>query len=302
MAKRKKLGAELKQRFRDKGYSMSAVARELDLYVNSLRSWLRRNRFPEAELKQLTAFAGLPEDLEALERKYLFELAGQKKTVSREIALLLEEESVTLGEAVAAIENEFAGRVSDGAPFHQELRLLLKTLGKGDTYACLFYDDLPYELQNHAWSQVGTEIAAAVARGVNLLYVSPNEECVSSAHVIGHYRVLAPEVVRQALARICEHVAKTQGRRPGQVRKQVYHAPAGQSSFFTPGHQYLYLKSRSSHDVSNSAFLRLPASSSDAARRTLAPLSPEVGSDLFAVLFTVLESSRDRELSGLLRT
>ena len=300
MARRKKLAEELKQRYQDQGYSMSAVARELDLYVNSLRSWLRRNRFPEAELKQLTVFAGLPEDLEALERKYIFELAGQKKTVSREIALLLEEGSVTLGEAVAAIGKEFEGRISDGAPFHQELRLLLKALGKGDVYVCLFYDDLPYELQGHAWSQVGAEIAAAVARGVHFLYISPNEEFVSSAHAIGHYRVLAPEVVQQAHARMCERVAETQGRRPGQVQKLVHYVPVGQSSFFTPGHQYIYMRSRTSHDVSNCAFLRLPGSSSDATRRTLAPLPLEVTNDLYGVLNVTAKGSSDPALPSVI--
>lgn len=280
---------------------MSAVARELDLYVNSLRSWLRRNRFPEAELKQLTAFAGLSEDLEKVADKYIFELAGQKKTVSREIALLLEEESVTVEDAVAAIENEFAGRVSDGALFHQELRLLLKALGKGDSYACLFYDDLPYELQSHAWSQVGAEITAAVERGVHFLYLSPNDESVSSAHAIGHYRVLAPEVVKQAMTRLCERIAEVHGKKLSQVQKQVHYVPARQSPFFTSGHQYMFVKSQGAQNGLGQALLRLPTTSPQTARRTLTPLPVEVANDMSAMLVSVLDESHERDLLGIIR-
>lgn len=301
MAKRKILSAELKQRFQDQGYSMSAVARELDLYVNSLRSWLRRNRFPEAELKKLVGFAGLPKDLESLERKYIFELAGQKKTVSREIALLLEEESVTIEDAVAAIENEFAGRISDGAPFHQELRLLLKALGKGDSYACLFYDDLPYELQGHAWSQVGEEFSAAVERGAHFLYLSPNDESVSSAHAIGHYRVLAPEVVKKAMTRLCERVAEELRKKLSQVQKQVHYVPAGPCPFSTPGHQYMFVKSQGAQDGLGQALLRLPTNSAQTARRTLTPLPIEVANDMSAMLASVLEESRESDLLGIIR-
>ncbi len=68
----------LKQELYKRGFTLVRASETLSIRPGTLRAWIGRNRFPEQDLLRLTELAGLPVDLEELQRQYLFQAHTRK--------------------------------------------------------------------------------------------------------------------------------------------------------------------------------------------------------------------------------
>ncbi|MCC6487445.1 MAG: hypothetical protein IT364_08085, partial [Candidatus Hydrogenedentes bacterium] len=291
MARKTLLGPELKRRFREQGYSMSRVAGELSLFENSLRSWVRRNRFPERELVQLAEFAGLPTDLSQLEEVFAFETTGTRRTHSRRVAGLLDSSTASLEEVADAIESRTQEVLRGKDASLEELRLLFRTLEAGSIYACSFLDQLPPEMTNAGWAALGREVAGAIKRGGHFLYLFPNTEHSGVVQAKGILGVLSANIIQPQSELFREYLASANPGLSLSFETGLILIPCGSTSFLSPGHQYLFFWQRENPSDLPRLFLRVPICAGTMVSSPLWPLSGDVANGFFSILLAELKQA-----------
>ena len=294
VAKKTRLGPELKRRFGEQGYSLSRVAKELDLFENSLRSWIRRNRFPERELVQLVEFADLPKDLHELEEVFLFETTGTRQTHSRRVAALLDSKSLSIEEVAGVIESRVHEALRGKDASLEELRLLFRTLGAGSVYACSFLDQLPPELTNAGWAALGREVAGAFRRGAHFLYRYPSLDLSAAIRAKGVPGVLSSDIIEPQLELFRGNLAAGGPDLSSQLETRLVPITSAETCLLSPGHQYLFFWQRQGQSDLPTLFLRVPIGAGATVSSPLLPLFGELANGFLSILLAELKQA-DRE-------
>lgn len=299
MTRKSRLGPELKRRFKEQGYSMSRVAKELGLFENSLRSWIRRNRFPERELVQLAAFVGLPADLSGLEEAFLFETTGTRQTHSRRVADLLDSPSASFEEVAKVIESRAQEVLRGKDASLEELRLLFRSLGVGSVYACSFLDRLPPEMTSTGWAALGREVTGAVRRGACFVYLFPGVDLAAGIRAIGIPGVLSENIIKPQLAMFRDGLAAADPDAMSWLDTRLILLPTGRAEFLSPGHHYLFFWQRQDTDLPR-LFVRVPISAGATVSSPLLPLSGEVANGFLSLLLAELKHAGREEIVKVL--
>ncbi len=298
MPRKPELGAELKRRFAEQGHSIRSVAQHLGLFENSLRTWIRRNGFPAPALKQIAAFAGLKQDLRALQREYDFDVVGTKRTPRRRAEELLESPSVTSVDALAFFDGRLSELEKVCGNVEQDLRLVFRALGQQDLYICQCLDQVPYELEGTGWSMVGRDVARAVDSGAVFLYVFPGAQLASRIAHAGLHRVLAPETFERILEVLRERIRRVKPRlNRAAVENHVLGLGCDQGVFMVPGHQYLMIRTRAESGMPPRLLVRVPAGGGTQVTSLLVTLVDETVSAFVTAAIRLLENSPHAELA-----
>ena len=246
MTKKPNLGVELKRRFRMQGYTMARVAKELGLYENSLRSWIRRNRYPRRELERLIDFAKMGHTLTDLEGAYAYSLAGSRNTYSRNIDVLLQADTVELPDAFDAVERGLKENFKGRQPVGRELRLLFSALGADEFYIHWSLDTLPQEFELSGYSNVGSAIARAVERRATLVYLHPGPQLVEGARSLGLPRVIDTAHFESLAQSLRDRVAnQVQMSARDGMADRILTASFDEVLFAVPNQEFLYFGHRS---------------------------------------------------------
>jgi hypothetical protein len=274
---------------------MSRVAKELGLFENSLRSWIRRNRFPERELVQLAAFVGLPPDLGKLENTFLFETTGTRQTHSRRVAELLDSASASFDEVAKVIESRAQEVLRGKDASLEELRLLFRTLDAGSVYACSFFDQLPPEMTSTGWAALGREVAGALERGARFVYLFPGVDLAADIQAMGIPGVLSESIIQPQMAMFRDNLAASNPESLSSRETRLIPIPSGQAGFLSPGHHYLFFWQRQDADLPR-LFLRVPISAGATVSSPLLPLSGGLANDFLSLLLAELKQAGREEL------
>jgi transcriptional regulator with XRE-family HTH domain len=301
MLRRPNLGPELKRRFAERGFSMSRVAKELGLYENSLRSWIRRNRFPERELIQLTAFMGLGKTLAAVTDVYTVELTGVRRTHSRQLSQLLDKQEPSFDETAAAIEarvlDAYKGKDSSLA----ELQLLFRSLGEGGCYACAFFDLLPDELTVSRWAVLGKDYGSALKRGQRFIYLYPSTALAARMRSDGVTQVLDEVTVRDQIAALHKRLAAADaGFSLRELERRITMVACDNACFFSPGHSYHFFRPGRQDMGTPRLYLRAGVRSGYMVVSPLQPLSDEIADAFLSQIVSVLTEAGDSDSVNLL--
>lgn len=292
MSKRVKLGPELKRRFTERGFSMSRVAKELGLYENSLRSWIRRNRFPKRELLALCDFAGYGKKLESLRERFQFDIAGERKTSARRVTEFLSRREVDLHDALDVVEGNAREAFKGKGLFPEQLRLLFRSLGQGDLYVHGAFDRFPYEADGIGWSHLGKDLAAAAGRGAQLVYVYPNAEAVKQARSAGLRRIPTSEAWVEFMSAFAKRAMQSI---VGSARNAVVIVQCGANPFFVPGVQLLLFR-QSQPTVGPRLLVVLPLALSSGERTLLLPAAESMSGQFLEFLLVALEEAGHGQL------
>jgi len=289
---RKKLGPEIKRAIEARGQSMRSMADALGLYVNSLRSWIRRNTFPAGALLKVARYLELAEDLESLGAKYEFYLAGTRRTSLMKLTELEHQERVDLQDVLSALSSSAVGLLNKPDVERAETRLLFRALGKGSLYVCGFLDALPIELIGAGWASVGDDVARAVARGTQLVYLVPSEKLCSELQESGLHSVISRKSAEHAIQDLGRRVEERLGAKYGAgASKEIALVDWDAPVFVVPGAEWIFVSGRSSSDTSNKLFMRMRLQGEGKTGIALLSADEEMTTQFLSVLVSQLERS-----------
>jgi len=285
VSKRVKLGPELKRTFAKQGFSMSGVAKELGLYENSLRSWIRRNRYPKRELLALCTFAGFGKKLETLQEGFQFDVAGERKTPARRVSEYLSRHKLSLDESLGLIEDHAGEALKTRDLFPDELQLLFRSMGQGDLYVHCALDRFPYEADGIGWSRLGRDLVASAARGASLVYMYPNDQAIRPARAMGVRRIPTSEASEEFMVAFKKRATHTAGT---SVHRAFIAIQSDMNPFFVPGVQFLLFRQFQT-TAAPKVFVVFPLATSSGERMLLLPAAESISSPFLEFLSVALE-------------
>jgi hypothetical protein len=296
------LGAELKRIAAERGETLVSIASALGLYVNSVRSWMRRNRFPIDPLRKIVRHLGLPDDLDTLQRRYDFELAGARKTPLMRIASMDKEDRAEFGEAMRTLCAGMESIARHPMTIASQTRLMFKCLGSDGIYICTFLDTLPFELSPTGWAETGREVCKAIHRGATLLYICPYSESLAQAHGLDISSSTAtPAAGDLAVQRLRERVRLNSGDvSEEKIASSVYAVSAKSQLFQAPGHVWIALRGSVSGEIRTQLFLRSTLAGATTRQTTLFPLDAGIGESFMSHVLDEAERTGNPRLLSLL--
>ncbi len=276
------LSGALRQALIQQEGSLSKAAERLGLSDNSLRVWLKRNRYPETELGVLIRCARLGDDLAELRAKFGFELTQAKRSpLSKHLEIRKGAESLERALTLVDDRMEYFGRLHQ--QFGEDVRLLFGSMDRGDVFVYLSPTDFPFEMSSTGWGESGELIAAAIRKGAYFIYLHPSDGVADALRRLrlsgipssDEYEVKFQKF-RAALRNLLH--AGTSLNDDFNLERQVIKIPCAHGVFLAPGHKYVLFKPRKG---TARLLARLPTGSSERASPLHLPLDQDT-TDHFA--------------------
>ena len=251
------LADELSRRFKDKGIPLAEAARRAEVPVNSLKSWLHRDRFPRRDLAAVVRVAGLSPDLQKLEDE--FEFAWTRgKTTPRVLHQLDKETLNGLSPHAASSEvYDFIRQISRlSQEFERVVRYQFIALTKGDLFVYCSLDVPPLETEPVHLVELGRLVAEGVLRGAHFIYLRPSQDALARIRELGVRPLPALEDIRQGFGQLFDFVTEAVGsRQPNslRVKDRLALIECDESPFFMPGHKFAIFRHHR-REISSSCF------------------------------------------------
>lgn len=302
-----KLGDALRERLKAKRFTLARAAEGIGVNRNSLRSWVSKNRFPEADLLLIAEFAGLPADMNVLSREFEFQITNSTGRTTHRQARLAQMRGPLVApgymdvegrllEALDAMDMKAAALARVHENFTREVQNLFASMGKDDVFVYLAATELPYE-----WGEpsLTADIANAIAHGSHFVYVCLDGKIVSSLKRSGLSNVVDEEtfdenfkLFRQAL--LLTGVSEEQF--SGSVHKILN---ASCPAFLAPKHKYvLFIPAR---QISQRKALALfPVGARGTPYDLHVPLVDTVAQHFYQVIWSVAQDQEDKTVAKLL--
>ena len=292
------LAEDLKRRFKERGYSVAAGARALGLSENSLRSWMRRNRYPVEQLEVIAKFLDLPTELAELARSFRFEVAREKLTYGRRLGKVLDDECPGLDEVLELLSTQWTDSVPSHSVRNNELRSLIRSLGDGDLYVHCSFDQIPYEMEASSLAAFGEDVARAVQRGAKFVYLHVGSDLVSRARESGIHHVVLPETFYEICETFQKRVSGFGSLDRKAISRSIISIACNESLFFTPGLPFVLIKPHADVGHPATLFVRHGLRSGDMPFHV--PLNPSTTNAFLTFLAGVVDASQYSVIDVLL--
>jgi len=209
---------------------IDAVARLIGEKPSTLRTWMRRNQFPDRALAKLTEKGVLAGTVAELKTKFEIKPARARSRSDESILETKEVREIQSLEEVFRLLDNHADRLkSSQGDFEEIVAALYRALGKKDRFVYVSFNEIPIEWLWAGWESVAEQICKAVNDGAILTYVTGKAAAESFAAT----EVTVPDF-GQAYDRFIHWISTSCGKPADQVRLQVHHCPLDASPFFLP--------------------------------------------------------------------
>lgn len=292
------LAEELKKRLTERGYSVAAAARALGLSANSLRSWMRRNRYPADQLDPIAKFVDLPTQPAELSRSFRFEVAREKLTYGRRLGKILDEEAPGLDEVLELLNAQWTDSLPSHSVRSNEFRSLIRSLGQGDLYVHCSLDQIPYEMEASGLAAFGEDVARAVKRGAKFVYLHPDSDLVSRARESGIHHVILPKTLQEIRETFQKGVSNFSSLDRRTISGSIISIACNETFFFTPGLPFVLIRPHTEVGHPAALFARHALRSGDVPFHI--PLNPSTTNAFLTFLAGVVDSSQDPDIDVLL--
>lgn len=301
MTKRPKFGPELKQRFVGRGYTMARAAKELGLYENSLRSWIRRNRFPERELVQLAIFAGMGKNLAEVTEAYHVEVSRVRRTPTHQLAQLQDKPALSLDEVADTIEDRVRETIKGKDSSLAELQLLLRSLDDNACYVCAFLDRIPEEFMASRYPALTTECSSAMERGARFIYLFPSHTLAANLKENGLTRAIDEATVRSQIGGFRDRImTSSTSLSIERLQSQIVAVATDSALFLAPGHVYRFFRSGGQLERAQKLYLKVTLKAGLMNASPLQPLADDIADEFLAYILEILANASHKDLADSL--
>lgn len=234
----KPLFEALKEGIARNGLSVREAARQAGTPYESLKSWLRRNKFPRQDLSAIARIAGLAPDLDELERTFEFTWARAKKSARTQSRLDEEaEDGISIYASNALIDARLPKIKRLVHDLAEDVESQFGALAKDDLYVHCSFDVPPVETKPLHLERLGGLVAEGVRRGVQFTYLMPSAPALTRMASQGMYLLPSAESVEACFTRLMTLV-QDQVNDSGLVREHLRFIPCDENPFFVAGHTF----------------------------------------------------------------
>ncbi len=275
-----RLGAVLQKMLHERGITLTRAAQDLGINPNSVRSWVSQNRFPEEELLRLAELAGLPPNIDSLQKKYEIKLT---KSTRRTTFLSMRQRSLAKTDNLHHVFDAMDLKVEQlqklYEDFGQDVQALFESMQKDDLFIYLSVNELPYE-----WSEqklIGC-VSKAIKNKAHFIYICPDIEILDNLKDSGLTNVLDPGIFGRRL-RLFKESLKLAGRSAGEIEAHVHTLGMKSIAFLAPEHKYVLFIPTDSVGTYR-ALARFPVGAKNRRRDLHLPLPDSVATQLYQVV------------------
>lgn len=241
------LSAALREALIKKAGSISRAATELSLSDNSLRVWLKRDKYPPAELRAILRFVGLKDDLQEISKQFGFKTTNPKRAPiysKRERT----QNIATLDRALTVMAERFEQFRRMNPEFGEDVKLLFGSMKRNDVFMLLSLDELPFEMTQLGWQQSGALVAKAVEEEAYFCYLHPSDAVIEYLRERQQTDILTPSEFRIKFDKFRNNVRALildpEKATDTYLDAHLIHLECPMSSFLAAGHKYVLFKPR----------------------------------------------------------
>lgn len=235
----------LKEAFRERGLSIAAAAREADVPYDSLKGWLRDGRFAKADIASIARVAGLPSEIDILEREFAVDWTRGRSTARTRTR---DQRDARDGLSIELANSEIDGRLPKlrrmiKENLAKEIQPQFEALTQDDIYVHCSFDRQPEESRAAHLEELGAQLGRAVTRGATLIYLVPSPTALKRAASEGLYPIPGVDSLTVAVERLKREVRKSLAN-DLPLDDRIRLIACDSSPFFVPGHRYAIFRYR----------------------------------------------------------
>ncbi|WP_082839042.1 helix-turn-helix domain-containing protein [Gemmata sp. SH-PL17] len=225
-------------------HSFSFLAKSVGVPENTLRTWLKRNAFPDQVLMALAKHFGREPNMVKLKEDYNFTLVRTGDATRLNHPPQPEHAPKTLEDSLEYHDQrgeQLVHRLDTNFSWH--IDTLFRSMHEKDLFVLYCWDDVPYEFGVSVWATFGRLIAEAAARGAYFVYLWPNIELYDFLRKAG-FRPQHPEEFQRGFTAFQNAIGAIQEKSgPKNSSRNIIGIPHAEFGYTDPFTKYCVYRS-----------------------------------------------------------